>query len=97
MIVFTPAMGGGLHIALPVGLNVQLSDTTDWVFELRPMSPRPRCDQGDPTDDCERLLALRGTVGVAWTPGADENGSFKGSADDKHIVDLNLDILRFAF
>ncbi|NMO21042.1 hypothetical protein HPC49_19535 [Pyxidicoccus fallax] len=75
-----PFMGVGLHLALPVGLNVRRSDTTDWVFEVTPGLTSRRCIDiaGDPAKRCGKTRSLEASVGLAWTPrpGARGDGLF---------------------
>ncbi|MFP2929331.1 hypothetical protein ACLESO_29850 [Pyxidicoccus sp. 3LG] len=80
LMLIGPVLGVGLHAALPVGLNVRLSDTTDWVFEVTPMLTRKQCTNvhGRAARRCGTVRALKGAVGVAWTPwpGARGDGLF---------------------
>ena len=79
LMVFGPPMGIGLHAALPVGLNVRMSDTADWVFEVTPMFMRDSCTSfARGPERCGRVRALKASAGVAWTPwpGARGDGLF---------------------
>ncbi|SDE75111.1 hypothetical protein [Myxococcus virescens] len=76
LLLVGPILGVGLNVALPVGVNVPLTETTDGVFELRPMLARTNCTNihGDAVPRCGTLQALRATVGLAWTPWPGERG-----------------------
>ena len=75
--LLAPFLGVGLHVALPVGLNLRLSDTTDWVFEVAPSLTREPCTNvhGDPVKRCGSYRALKGSVGIAWTPSPGARGA----------------------
>lgn len=77
LLLIGPVLGVGLNITLPVGMNVRLTDTTDAVFELRPMLARTRCINvhGDAVSRCGTLQALRATVGLAWIPSPKAGGA----------------------
>ncbi|RKH39964.1 hypothetical protein [Corallococcus llansteffanensis] len=61
-----PPMAGMLHLALPVGTNLKLSDRTDLVIEVTPRFTRRRCT--DDFDSCGTVRALTVSTGLAWTP-----------------------------
>ncbi|NPC69274.1 hypothetical protein HPP05_05865 [Corallococcus exiguus] len=61
-----PLVGGTLHVALPLGTNLQLSDQTDLVIEVTPRYARRRCT--DNIGNCGTGRALTVSTGVAWTP-----------------------------
>ncbi|WP_244224305.1 hypothetical protein [Corallococcus sicarius] len=61
-----PLVGGTLHLALPLGTNLQLSDRTDLVLEVTPRYSRRRCT--DDVGNCGTVRALTLSTGVAWTP-----------------------------
>lgn len=67
---------GALHLALPVGTNLQLSDRSDLVIEVTPMYTRRRCSED--VGRCGTVRALKAYTGVAWTPwpGARGDGFF---------------------
>ncbi|QSQ26441.1 hypothetical protein JY651_16570 [Pyxidicoccus parkwayensis] len=66
LLVMGPVMGGVLHLGLPVGMNMQLSERTDLVLQVEPMYTRARCDEN--RGRCGTVRALKVSTGVAWTP-----------------------------
>lgn len=76
LLVMGPVVAGLVHLALPVGTNLQVSDRTDLVIEVTPMYTRRRCSSD--VTRCGSVRALKASTGVAWTPwpGARGDGFF---------------------